>query len=191
MLGIPIGRPMSTEPRLVTDLNLIVTGYIEPNRPRIARQLGQRLGLRVVDVERQIEDRFGEPIDKIRILYGERRLKTIETDLMNEIALYRNTLIRVSGDTLIHSGQLENLQRTGPIICLVASLNAILKRIHISLGARYHNPSERAAAIGELQREWKIREMDGIQEFDATYKTEADLINEVAVFWRDIALRRG
>jgi len=182
---------MARELPLLTDLNLIITGYIEPNRPRISRQLAERLGLRMVDVERQIEDRFGDPIDTIRATYGQRRLKTVEADIMDEVALNRNTLIRVSGSTLLNSGHLEDLQRTGPIVCLVASLDSILKRIHLTLGARYHNPSERAAAIGELQREWKIREVEGIQEFDATYTSEADLIDAVAVFWRDIALRRG
>lgn len=182
---------MATELSLLTDLNLIITGYIEPNRPRISRQLAERLGLRMVDVDRQIEDRFGDSMDVIRSTYGQRRLKTVESDIMNEISLYRNTLIRVSGSTLINSGYVESLQRTGPIVCLVASLDSILKRIHLTLGARYHNPSERAAAIGELQREWKIRDYDNVYEFDATYKAEADLITEVSDFWRDIALRRG
>lgn len=182
---------MASELPLLTDLNLIITGYIEPNRPRISRKLSDRLGLRMVDVERQIEDRFGDSMDVIRSTYGERRLKTVETEIMDEVALYRNTLIRVNGSTLLNSGHLENLQRTGPIVCLVASLDSILKRIHLTLGARYHNPSERAAALGGLQREWKIRNIDGIHEFDATYKAEDDLITEVAEFWRDIALRRG
>ena len=182
---------MAIESPLLTDLNLIITGYIEPNRPRVARQLSERLNLKLVDVERQIEDRFGDSLDNIRATYGERRLKTVETDIMDEVALHRSTVIRVNGSTLVNSGHLEVLQRTGPVVCLVASLDSILKRIHLTLGARYHNPAERAAAVGGLQREWKIRESEGIYEFDATYKQEADLIDEIAVFWRDIALRRG
>jgi len=191
MIGSLTGARMAIESPLLTDLNLIITGYIEPNRPRIARQLSERLNLRLVDVERQTEDRFGDSLDNIRSMYGERRLKTVETDIMDEVVLHRSTVIRVNGSTLVSSGHLEILQRTGPVICLVASLDSILKRIHLTLGARYHNPAERAAAVGELQREWKIREYDGIHEFDATYKQEADLIDEIAVFWRDIALRRG
>ena len=182
---------MATESPLLTDLNLIVTGYIEPNRPRVARQLAERLSLRMVDVERQIEDRFGDSLANIRATYGERRLKTVETEIMAEVSLYRNTLIRVNGSILLSSGYLEALQRTGPVVCLVATLDSILKRIHLTLGARYHNPAERSVAIGELRREWKIRDCEGIYEFDATYKQESELIDEIASFWRDIALRRG
>ena len=173
------------------DLNLIVTGYLEPNRPRISQQLALRLGLQMIDVEREIEDRLGETINNMRQLYGERRLKAIETQIMDEIVLHRRALIRVSGDTLLNSGHLAELQRNGVIVCLVASLDSILRRIHLTLGARYHDPVERSRAIGELQREWRIREVDEVVEFDATTVTEAILIERIVAFWRDLALRRG
>ncbi len=173
------------------DLNLIVTGYLEPNRPRISQQLALRLGLEMIDVEREIEDRLGDTVDHMRQLYGERRLKAIETQIMDEIVLHRRALIRVSGNTLLNSGHLAELQRNGVIVCLVASLDSILRRIHLTLGARYHDPVERSRAIGELQREWRIREVENVVEFDATNITEAILIERILSFWRDLALRRG
>lgn len=173
------------------DLNLIVTGYLEPNRPRISQQLALRLGLELIDVERAIEERLGATVDQMRQLYGERRLKAIEAQIMDEIVLHRRALIRVSGNTLLNSGHLAELQRNGVIVCLVASLDSILRRIHLTLGARYHDPIERSRAIGELQREWRIREIENIVEFDATTITEAILIERIVDFWRDLALRRG
>ncbi len=177
--------------RLHGDLNLVVTGYVEPNRPRISRQLASRLGLRLIDVEREIEERLGATLEQIRATYGERRLKAIETSIMDELVLHRRALIRVSGNTLLNCGQLPELQRNGIIVCLVASLDSILRRMHLTLGARYHNRAERSRALGELQREWRIRELPNVVEFDATYVNEADLIERIADYWRDIALRRG
>ncbi len=173
------------------DLNLIVTGYLEPNRPRLSQQLALRLGLELIDVERAIEERLGATVDQMRQLYGERRLKAIETQIMDEIVLHRRALIRVSGNTLLNSGHLAELQRNGVIVCLVASLDSILRRIHLTLGARYHDPVERSRAIGELQREWRIREVENIVEFDATTISEAILVERIVDFWRDLALRRG
>lgn len=181
----------SRDLRLHGDLNLIVTGYVEPNRPRISRQLASRLGLELIDVEREVEERLGETIDHIRTIYGERRLKAIETGIMDEAVLHRRALIRVSGHTLLSSGHLLELQRNGVIVCLVASLDSILRRIHLTLGARYHDPVERSRAIGELQREWRIREAPNVVEFDATAVTDAILIERIVEFWRDIAIRRG
>ncbi len=182
---------MASELSLQRDLNLIITGYIEPNRPRISRQLAQQLGIEMIDVERRIEERFGDTIDRIRAQYGEQRLKAIESEVLDDIALYRRALIRISGSTLVNSKNLGELQRNGVVVCLVASLDSILHRIHLTLGARYHDPVERSLAIGELQREWKIREAENIVEFDATYISESALIDQIANFWRDVALRRG
>ena len=181
----------SPDLRLHGDLNLIVTGYVEPNRPRISRQLALRLGLELIDVEREVEERLDSSIEQIRATYGERRLKAIETAIMDELALHRRALIRVSGNTLLNSGHLADLQRNGVIICLVASLDSILRRIHLTLGARYHDPVERSRAIGELQREWRIRAVPDVVEFDATTISEAILIERIVAFWRDIAIRRS
>ncbi|MDE2774907.1 MAG: hypothetical protein OXI77_03100 [Chloroflexota bacterium] len=173
------------------DLNLIVTGYLEPNRPRVSQQLALRLGLEMIDVEREIENRLGDTVENMRQIFGERRLRAIETQIMDEIVLHRRALIRVSGNTLLNSGHLAEFQRNGVIVCLVASLDSILRRIHLTLGARYHDPVERSRAIGELQREWRIRDVENVVEFDATTITDAILIERIAVFWRDLALRRG
>ncbi len=173
------------------DLNLFVTGYVEPNRPRFSRQLALRLGLELIDVEREVEDRQGDTIQNIRATYGDRHLRTIETEIMDEVVLHRQGLIRVSGNTLLNYGHLEDIQRNGVIICLVASLDSILRRIHLTLGARFHEPDERAQALGELQREWKIRDVENVVEFDATYVSEAIMIERIVLFWRDLAIRRG
>ena len=191
MNGIPVGAAMLTDLPILGDLNLIVTGYIEPNRPRLSRQLARRLGLQMIDVERRVEDHFGESRQNIRSRYGERRLKAVEAQIMDEVILHRGVLIRISGSALLNSGYLSTLQRSGTIICLVASLDSILRQIHLTLGARYHNPTERALALGELQREWKIRGLDGVVEFDATYISDAVLTGRIADFWRNLALRRG
>ena len=182
---------MRTDLPILGDLNLIVTGYIEPNRPRLCRQLARRLGLEMIDVERRVEDRFGDSMQNIRSRYGERRLKAVESQIMDEVVLHRRALIRISGNALLNSGHLETLQRSGAVICLVATLDSILRRMHLALGARYHDPVERSLALGELQREWKIREVDSVVEFDATHITEAVLMDRIADFWRELALRQG
>ena len=182
---------MSAELPLHRDLNLIITGYIEPNRPRVSRRVATLLGMEMIDVQQRIEDHFGDRIEVIRGKYGERRLKALETQIMDDVALHRRALIRVSGPTLINSGHLETLQRTGVVVCLVASLDSTLRRIHLTLGARYHDPNERAAAIGELQREWRIREIENVIELDATSISESELTDQIANLWRDMALRRG
>ena len=186
-----IGDMASSPSALHGELNLILTGYVEPNRPRIARQLARRLGLQLVDVERELEERQGDSLRNLRAAYGERHVRAIESELLAEAALHRRGLIRVSGHSLLRSGRLPDLQRSGVVICLVASLDSILRRMHLSLGARYHDPGERARALGELQREWQIRQAADVVEFDATAISDAILIERIIGYWSELALRRG
>ncbi len=108
-----------------------------------------------------LEDRAGLSGEDLRIRYGEARLKTLESELVDEVALYRGTVIHISGKTLQQSSHFARLGETDPVICLVATLDAVLRRLHLALGARYHDPYERDIALGTLRREWAIRSARG------------------------------
>lgn len=172
----------------LTDRNLIITGYLEPNKPRIGRFVANNLNMPFVDIEERIQDRMGDSIDVIRETFGERHLKTVEDELMEEMILHRNTVLRINGSILANTDYLPRLQQTGPVICLVARLDAILQRIHLTLGARYHNPQERGIELGKLRREWAIRKRDNIYELDATDLSEDDLIYAIVERWESIVL---
>ena len=137
-----------------------------------------------VDFELMLENRAGLSGEELRIRYGEARLKTLENELVTEIALYRGTAIHISGKTLLQSAQHTPLQDTGPVICIVATLDATLRRLHLALGARYHDPLEREMALGTLRREWAIRKQPGITEIDTSYMTEDEIVEAVAALWR-------
>ncbi|MBC7812112.1 MAG: hypothetical protein H7175_13240 [Burkholderiales bacterium] len=169
-----------------SDRNLILTGYTGPNQPAIGRQVAEVLGLPFVNVEGQIEDRAGNSIEEIKTLYGESRLKTLESDVVHEAVLYRGAVIRISGQTLLHGDHLERLRATGPIICLVAAVDAVLQRLHLALGARYHNPDERALALGNLKREWSARKREGVYELDATYMNTDQVVANIVVLWQEL-----
>jgi shikimate kinase len=176
---------------LVPDRNLILTGYIEPNQPRIGRQVAEKLGRRFVDVEQSIEERLGDRPEVIRRQFGERRLKAVEDEVLDSLVLYRSAVIRIPGSTLATTERQATLMGTGYTVCLVARLDAILQRIHLSLGARYHNPAERAAEMGYLRREWAVRKIAGIHELDVTYKDEQAIVETIVNWWQTVAIARG
>lgn len=172
----------------LTERNLVITGYIEPNKPRIARQVAERLRMPFVDMEARIEERFGEDINTIRNSYGERRLKTVEAEIMEEILLYRNAVLRINGSTLMHSEHYERMQSNSIMLCLVARLDAILQRMHLTLGARYHDPAERGRELSHLRREWAIRKKPNLLELDVTYKAEPAMITDIISLWQAEAM---
>lgn len=175
----------------LTDRNLVLTGYIEPNKPRIGREIASRLKRRFINVEERIEERLGMNLERIRSEYGARRLKTVEAEIMDEVLLYRDTVIRVNGSTLMHGEHYTRIQQTSAVVCLVARLDEILRRMHLMLGARYHNPAERGAQLGSLRREWEVRKMPDLIELDVTYKNEAEIIEAVLELWQEVGISRA
>lgn len=179
-----IGLPLTTR-------NLILTGYIEPNSSRVTQQTAAELKMPYVDVEQQLEQRLGGTLETLRASYGDRHVKAIEDDVMADIVLYRNTVIRVNGSTLMHGDHLTRLQENGTVFCLVARLDAILQRLHLALGSLYHDPARRATALGELRREWAVRSMPGVHELDMTYKDESAIVLAITKLWQQVAIERA
>jgi shikimate kinase len=169
-----------------SDRNLILTGYTGPNQPIIGQQVAERLRMRFVNVDALIEQRAAMDAEAFSQRYGETRLKILETETLRDVCLYRGALIRVSGQTLLRAEYVELLQETGPIFCLVASLDAVLQRLHLAMGGRYHNPNERALAIGHLKREWAVRKLAGVHDIDVTYLNEAAMIARIIARWVEI-----
>lgn len=179
--------PLTLQP----DHNLILTGYIEPNQPRIGRRVAERLGRRFVDVEEMMEERMGDRPDNLRLQYGERRLKAMEEEVLDNVVLMRSAVIRMNGSTLASSERREVLMANAGVLCLVARLDAVLQRMHLSLGARYHISAERGAQMGHLRREWAVRKITGITELDVTDLNEATIVEEIVQWWQTVAIARS
>ena len=172
----------------LSDSNLILTGYTGPGQPAIGRRVAATLQRTFVNIDMQIEERNSMTLDEIASRFGESRLKTMEAEVVQEVLLYRSAVIRASGQTLLRGSNCERFSATGPVICLVASLDSVLQNLHLTLGARYHDPDERALALGHLKREWAIRECPGIYEIDVTYMTETEIADVVIAQWQELVL---
>lgn len=170
------------------DRNLVLTGYLGPNQIVVVRRVAQALGMPFVNFESRLEQAADLPIDEIRIRFGAARVKTLEAEVMQEMMLYRGAVMLVGGQTLTQGDYAARLSDAGQVVCLVATLDAVLQRLHLSLGARYHNPSERAVAIGHLKREWVIRKSPYVQEFETTGMTENEIVETLVEMWREQVL---
>jgi shikimate kinase len=168
------------------DINLILTGSMGPAQLQVARRIAELLRLRFVDFEARFEAVAGMPAEEMRTLYGETRLKSTEGELLAEMTLYRGTVLLIGAGTLLRGDTLPALRQTGPVIALVATIDAVLQRLHLAMGARFHAPRERELALGRLRRDWAIRGHDGVIEFDTSYLSDAETVAGVAERWREL-----
>lgn len=169
------------------DRNLILTGYTGPAQPLLGQQIADRLKMRFVNVDALLEARGQMDIEDMQTRFGETRLKMLEAEVMQDVMLYRGAVIRVSGQTLLRTETITRLLETGMVVCIVVTLDVVLRRLHLSLGGRYHNPTERALAIGHLKREWAVRKVAGVRELDVTDLNEPETINAVTGLWEQFA----
>ncbi|HUN05701.1 MAG TPA: shikimate kinase [Aggregatilineales bacterium] len=165
------------------DRNLTLTGYSGADQTRISQRVAEQLKLRFVNVDLQLEARLEMSIDRFRSRFGEARLKTLESELMSEVLLNRSALLQVNGETLLRADYAKQLAATGPVICLTVSLGAALRRLHMAMGARYHDPGERALAIGQLRRERAAQGREGIEELDVTNLSQNEIVEALVTQW--------
>lgn len=172
-----------------SERNLILTGAIGVTQTQIGRELAAALSMPFVNVDQIIAERLDMTIDEIRAYYGETRLKSIEAEIVEETALRRSTVIRVSGRTLINGDNYAYLAATGMVFCLMVDLDAMLQRLHISMGARYHDPKDRALALGELERERMVHRLDDLHRMNVTRMTTDEIVATLATTWRSLIVR--
>jgi len=166
-----------------TDYNLVLTGSLGPNQLIIARRVAERLKLRFVDSERELEQRAEMPPAQFKTLFGEARTRALESQVIHDLALHRGCVLHISGQMLAYGDHLARIRDHSYILCLVATLDAVLTRLHIALGARYHVPAERALALGALQRDWAIRGQGGVHELDTTAMQDSEVIERITAIW--------
>ncbi len=164
--------------------NLVLTGYMGVGKTAAGRAIAQELDIEFYDIENEIQLREGQSAEAIRSLFGEARLRTLETEIIREIVLVRSAVIAVNGPTLFDNVNHQRLRDTGPILCLTAALNEILRRLHVVQGARFHNPDARAVALGRLKREMHVLDLE-LPQLDTTGLSIDAVTERTIQFWME------
>jgi 3-dehydroquinate synthase len=114
---------------VISDGNIILTGFMGVGKSTVGRILSQRLGRRFVDMDEVLVERFGKPIPAIFAEDGEEAFRTAEAQLCQELAQQRNLVISTGGGALINPESRRALEASGAVVCLHASEEEILRRL--------------------------------------------------------------
>ena len=109
--------------------NLVLIGFMGCGKSTVGRELQQRLGYPLVDMDTEIEKRAGKPITRIFAEDGEAAFRDSETALLREIADCPDRLIVSTGGGVIGRPENRTLLRTlGFVVWLDAPPEIILER---------------------------------------------------------------
>lgn len=172
-------------PRAAPYHNLVLTGHIGVGRISVGRLIAKQVGVPFVDLDTELQLREGMVGDEIRALFGEARQRAVEEDLCRELSLRRGSVLSVPGPTLLEENNRTRLINSGPMLILTCALNEILRRLHGSQGARFHDPKVRSAALYQIRRERQIEQITGVPTLDTTTLSIDQVAEHAIRFWRE------
>lgn len=162
--------------------HLTLTGPMGVGKTTIGRAVAQRLKADFFDLENEILAREGQSAETIRELFGEARLKALETTAIRDLALRRHAVIVISGPALVDETNRVRMTEFGPVLCLTCALNEILRRVHVARGAWFHTPANRGMLLSRLKREWRVTTLD-LPKLDTSRLSVEETIEAVTDFW--------
>ena len=117
---------------------LILTGFMATGKSAVARAIARRLRWRLIDCDERIVARAGKSIPEIFRAHGEAHFRTIEREMIREIAVERRrcpqcgkplpAVIATGGGALVDAQNFAALSRCGVVICLAARPEVIARR---------------------------------------------------------------
>jgi len=130
--------------------NIVLTGFMGTGKTEVGRALSQMLGMRLVDVDSEIERSQGMSINDIFSRYGESRFREIEAAMIREIAREKPLIISTGGGAVLKEENMNALRETGIIFCLEASPESIFERTRQSSDRPLLRVDDPLAKIREL-----------------------------------------
>lgn len=165
--------------------NLVLTGFLGVGKTTIGRYIGEKLGADVFDIDDEIEMREVMSISKLRELYGDARLRTLEHEFSRHAALMRHSIIIVPGSALLDSRNYGLLSDTGQVVVLTCELGEALRRLHLSSEQHYRDETFRRRMMSRLRREYAVVNDQRLLQLNTTHLTIEEESELLIDFWVD------
>jgi shikimate kinase len=123
-------------------------------KTEVGRELARALGRTFVDTDRLVEAKVGRRVRDIFATDGEDRFRALEREAVAEACGIPDAVVATGGGALVDADNRRRLAAAGPIVCLTATPEEILRRVgdpaSRPLLASCANDTERLARIRAL-----------------------------------------
>lgn len=168
---------------------IFLTGFSGTGKTLVAPLLAEALGWRAIDTDDLIEEAAGKGIPGIFAEDGELRFRELEHEALARATQEEDTVVATGGGALVSVENRRTMARTGLLVCLEASTETILCRLHESAGKP---SSERPLLAGDDVRarveELKARRQPFYALADLIVDTDSltppEVARQVAEGWR-------
>ena len=109
-------------------MNVILTGFMGVGKTAIGKKLSEKLNMQYVDTDIMIKQDTGITIPKIFKKFGEEYFRELETKAVKCVGMLDNFVISTGGGVVLREENMKELEKNGVVVCLLASVEVILKR---------------------------------------------------------------
>jgi len=106
---------------------VFLTGFMATGKSTIGRVLAARLDKPFIDLDAEIERRAGKSIAALFADEGEEFFRSFESEVLASVAP-NDAVVATGGGAFIAAANRELMRRHGPVVCLTASAEEILRR---------------------------------------------------------------
>lgn len=132
--------------------NIVLIGFMGSGKSTVGRELHQRLGYPLVDMDSVIEQRAGKPITAIFAESGEEAFRDMETRLLEELCEpdTPRKIISTGGGVIGREENRRLLRELGYVVWLSAPTHMILERTGKNRDRPLLHTADPAARVAEL-----------------------------------------
>jgi shikimate kinase len=148
---------------------IILTGFMGTGKTEVGRRLARAMSRTFVDIDNLVEMATGRAIPEIFATSGEARFRELEREAIRQAVAIPDAVVATGGGALLDAESRRLLLAAGPVVCLTATPEEILRRV----GALGDRPL--LAAASDEERLVKIRTLLDARE--TTYAVAAHRID--------------
>ncbi len=163
--------------------NLVLTGFMGAGKSTVGRRLAEKLKLRYVDTDAEIERRAKMSIPEIFEKHGEAYFRELERRVVEEVSELEGCVIVTGGGVVLNRENILNLRKKGIIVYLHAEPEVVYERLRGDSSRpllRVENPLKR---IRELMRERAPRYAEHDCSVDTSGLSVEQVVEKVAEFY--------
>ena len=98
----------------------------------VARAMKKHYGMRLIEMDEQIEKQEKMSVPKIFEVHGEPYFRKLETDLLEGLSSQENTVVSCGGGVPMRACNVEAMRKSGKVIYLSTSPQQIYERVKTS-----------------------------------------------------------
>lgn len=109
--------------------NIVLIGFMGTGKSSIGIKLAEKLNMKFVDMDREIEKLTGMTISELFRRHGEIRFRSEEKLMAHKLSRQKNLVIATGGGVVLKEENIEVLKENGILICLKADPKDIFERV--------------------------------------------------------------